>query len=66
MSPRFFQDFFVDEEDEESRFVSRPSRAHLDNNWLDEDHYFKDDTPADTFNDEWSEKYKDLGEIQVN
>ena len=57
---------FLDEEDEESRFVLRLSRAHLDNNWLDEDHYFEDDTPVDTFDAEWYEKYKDFDEIQVN
>ena len=50
----------------ESCFRSRPSRAYLDRSWPDEDNYFEDDAPADTFEDEWKEKYKDLDEIQVN
>ena len=54
------------EDDLQSRFRSRPSRAYLDSGWLDEDNYFEDNTPADTFEDEWKEKYKDLDEIQVN
>ena len=49
-----------------SRFRSRPSRAYLDSDWLDKDHYFEDNAPADTFEDEWKEKCRDLDEIQVN
>ena len=40
---------FDTDDDVESRFVSRPSRVYLDNSWLDEDHYFEDDIPDDTF-----------------
>ena len=39
---------------------------YLGSGWLDKDNYFEDDAPADTFEDEWKEKYKDLDEIQVN
>ena len=46
---------------------SRPSRPCHDDGWLDKDHYFENDDPADTCDyDKWKEKYKDIDEIQVN
>ena len=43
---------------------ARPSRPFQDNGWMDEDHYYDADVPADCYNPrEWTETYKDLDEI---
>ena len=47
--------------------VSRSSRPFQDTGWADDDHYHESDLPTDQFvPSEWAEKYKDLGQIQVN
>ena len=54
-------------EEVDSLSRSRPSRPCHDDGWIDDDHYFQYDDPADSFAaDEWKEVYKNLDEIQVN
>ena len=55
------------ESESDAPFASRPSRPFQDNGWMDGDHYSEADVPTDCHNaSEWTEKYKDLDEIQVN
>ena len=54
-------------DDVETIYRARASRPGSNDGWLDTDHYFAQDLPADSYKDgEWKEKYKDLDEIQVN
>ena len=47
--------------------VSRSSRPFQDTGWADDDHYHESDLPTDQIvPSEWTEKYKDLDQIQVN
>jgi len=53
--------------DETEPSVSRSSRPFTDKDWMDQDHYFDGDLPADQHGSaEWKETYKDMDEIQVN
>jgi hypothetical protein len=51
-----------------SLFQSRASRSGQDFGWLDEDHYFAEqDCPDELYREgEWTEKYTNIDEIQVN
>ena len=48
-------------DDLDSVLRSRSSRPHLDNGWLDEDHYFDGNVPTDEYvHGEWKEIYRDI------
>ena len=54
-------------DDVQTLYRARASRPSSDNGWLDTNHYFDQDLPANSYKDgKWKEKYKDLNEIQVN
>ena len=46
---------------------ARSSRPCHDDGWIDDNHYFQSDKPADAYvANEWKEVCKDFDEIQVN
>ena len=50
----------------DSLSVSRSSRPSQDVGWADDDHYHDSDLPTDQYvPSKWTEKYKDLDQIQV-
>ena len=53
-------------DDVESLFLARARRPSSKDGWLDTDHYFDQDLPADSSKDgKWKEKYKDLDETII-